>query len=323
MRCRRGFTLIEVLVVISITGLLLALLLPAVQGAREAARRLQCQANIKQIGLAMANYVSSLRVLPFGVGGGGPPGVVPRWSAQSQLLLHLEQVSLFNSLNFSCLPWVHDSTFGPVNQTALAVKIAIFLCPSDKDGIIEERAIAHNNYRCCAGSKPYNLAADTPDMTGRNDGAFWYQSSIRLANFRDGTSTTALISERCLGDSNRPDLLGDYYMTAPSVVACAAASTLSAPRFASPVEWSGERWGDGNVFYTRYQHVLGPNRPSCLFGSEDFEGQVLVTATSRHSGGVNLATADGSVRFVRDQVNPAVWKALGTIAGRDIASGEY
>ncbi len=323
MRPRRGFTLVEVLVVIAVIGLIVALLLPAVQSAREAAHRLQCQANMKQIGLAAANYISSLGVLPFGVGGGGPPGVLPRWSAQSQLLLHLEQIHLYNNLNFSCLPWTHEPTYGPPNQTALAVKVAIFLCPSDTDGIIEKTGIAHNNYRCSAGSYPYNLAADSPDMTGRNDGAFWYQSAVRPADFRDGMSATALLSERCLGNSTRPDPLGDYYTTAPSVVACAAAGPMTAPRFTSPVEWSGERWGDGNAFYTRYQHILGPNQPSCLFGSEDFEGQVLVTATSRHSGGVNLATADGSVRFVRNGVSVAVWKALGTIDSGEAVLGEY
>src|SRR5262245_1019233 len=108
----RGFTLIEVLVVIAIIGLLIALLLPAVQAAREAARRLQCQNNLKQIGLALANYESSKGCYPFGVGGGGPigsdPGSVSRWSAHSQLLPELEQGTVFNALNFGFVPWGHE-----------------------------------------------------------------------------------------------------------------------------------------------------------------------------------------------------------------------
>ena len=118
-RKQRAFTLIELLVVIAVIGVLTALLLPAVQAAREAARRAQCSNNLKQIGLALANYQSALRVYPFGVGGGGPPGnVVNRWSAQSQLLPYLEQPALFNALNFVGTPWLnYNPVFGPMNQT--------------------------------------------------------------------------------------------------------------------------------------------------------------------------------------------------------------
>ena len=200
----RGFTLIELLVVIAIIAILIGLLLPAVQAARESGRKLQCQNNLKQIGLALANYETTLQVLPFGVGGGGPPGFVPRWSSQSQLLPFLEQGPLFHSLNFADVPWGHHDTYSPPNLTALRVQLAGFFCPSDSDTINDLYGLAHNNYRASAGTLPYNLRDDSPDLTGKNNGAFWYQSSTRLAAIRDGTAGTAAFSERCLGTPNAP-----------------------------------------------------------------------------------------------------------------------
>jgi prepilin-type N-terminal cleavage/methylation domain-containing protein/prepilin-type processing-associated H-X9-DG protein len=326
---RRGFTLIELLVVIAIIGILIGLLLPAVQAAREAARRMQCENNLKQIGLALANYEAAYTVYPFGVGGGGPPGQAPtvflRWSTQSQLLAYLEQSNVYNTLNFSGLPWLHDPVVGPMNQTALVTRVSTFLCPSDIDQILELNNLAHINYRACAGTLPYDLAADSPDGTGRNNGAFWYQSAVRLASITDGTSNTAVFSERCLGNSYSPDLLADYYLTDNQISSCLAAGPLTTPRFTLPREWSGERWGDGDMLYTRYHHIFPPKRPSCILGgTQDYDSPDLVTATSRHPGGVNLMLADGSVRFVKETVNSTVWNSLGTIGGGEtIASGSY
>src|SRR5262245_24535536 len=169
----RGFTLVEVLVVITAIGLLIALLLPAVQAAREAARRVQCQNNLKQIGLALANYEASKACYPFGVGGGGPPGADPgslsRWSAHSRLLPALEQGAAFNALDFALVPWGHEPTLSPPTLTALTTRIAGFLCPSDQDAIAELHNLAHNNYRACAGTRPYNVRLGSPDNRGVND----------------------------------------------------------------------------------------------------------------------------------------------------------
>jgi prepilin-type N-terminal cleavage/methylation domain-containing protein/prepilin-type processing-associated H-X9-DG protein len=317
---RRGFTLIELLVVISIVALLIALLLPAVQAAREAARRLQCQNNLKQIGLALANYETALQVNPFGVGGTGPFGYVPRWSPQSQFLPWLEQVQLFNSLNFTGIPWTGQPQFSPPNVTALSVHIAGFLCSSDTDQV--DDSVGHNNYRASAGTLPYDLRDDSPTKTGQNTGAFWYQSSVRISAIRDGTSMTAMFSERCLGVPARPDILADYYVTAPSIPACSRATPGLTPRYDTSGQWSGGRWGDGCMLYTRFHSIFVPNQPSCNFGSDDWNGQEIVTATSRHPGGVNLMLADGSVRFVADTINLGVWQALGTIAGGEIVSAD-
>jgi prepilin-type N-terminal cleavage/methylation domain-containing protein len=266
MRGARGFTLIELLVVIFIIGVLIALILPAVQAAREAGRRLQCQNNLKQIGLAAASYETTIGAFPFGVGGAGPPGAVGRWSAQSQLLRHLEQAPVYDAINFSFIPWGHFGGLSAPNQTALSTRIEVFLCPSDSDRIVESFGMAHNNYRACAGSLPYNLAAGSPDGRGRNDGLFWLGSALRPARVSDGLSTTAMFSERCLGNSGDP--LGDYYLADPPLDSCEGAGP-ALPQLWGTVEWSGQRWGDGNVFYTRYHHILPPNRPSCNFGRDD------------------------------------------------------
>jgi prepilin-type N-terminal cleavage/methylation domain-containing protein len=167
--CRnRGFTLIELMVVILIIGVLCSLLMPAVATSREAARRGQCLNNLKQLALAAASYETIHEAFPYGVGGGAPPGPgrVPRWSAHSQLLIALEQVNAYDAINFGGVAWMADQVFGPPNQTALATKIAVFPCPSDSDWSADPFDLGHVNYRGNAGTLPYNLAADSPDGTG-------------------------------------------------------------------------------------------------------------------------------------------------------------
>ena len=223
MRRPSAFTLVEVLVVIAIIGILVALLLPAVQAAREANRRLHCQNNLRQLGLALTSYEAAVGAFPFGVGGTGVPGRVPRWSAQSRMLAHLEQEAIFNAINVNFLPWSFEP-LGSANLTAVSARIAVFLCPSDSDLIADEGQMGHNSYRATAGTKPYNLAADSADGTGRNDGVFWFQSAVRTAMLTDGTSNTAIFSERCLGTFPQPDPKGDYYLTDQSTADCDQAS---------------------------------------------------------------------------------------------------
>jgi prepilin-type processing-associated H-X9-DG protein len=236
-------------------------------------------------------------------------------------LIWLDLTNVYNSLNFGGVAWMADPVYGPPNQTGLATKIGFFLCPSDSDWSSDPYDLGHTNYRGNAGTLPYNLAADSPDGTGRNDGVFWFQSAVGPAAIQDGTCFTALFSERCLGTSAWPDLKGDYYMNGKAESTCLTVTPGVTARYGVPHERSGQRWGDGGLFYTRYNHVFPPNRPSCLLGgTTDYDSQVIVSATSRHPGGVNLATVDGSVHFSRDQVAPWLWRAQGTIAGSEVCS---
>jgi prepilin-type N-terminal cleavage/methylation domain-containing protein/prepilin-type processing-associated H-X9-DG protein len=301
-RLTRAFTLIEVLVVVALIGIVVALLIPAVQMAREASRRAGCVNNLKQIGLALAAYETTHSAYPFGVGGGAPPSFLPRWSAHSQLLTFLEQNAVYHSLNFSGLPWAHNDRYGTENETAVLTRITVFLCPSDVDFIADRDGMACNHYRACAGTKPINLVDDLVNNTGRNDGTFWFQSAIRISAISDGTSNTSVFSERCLGNATNADSLGDIYEVSPTITACEDAGPTTARRYAHSLEWSGQRWSDGNAFYTRYHHYLTPQMASCTTGTVDYSGDVAMTATSRHPGGVNVLTADGAVRFVKQTV---------------------
>jgi prepilin-type processing-associated H-X9-DG protein len=191
---------------------------------------------------------------------------------------------------------------------------------SDSDEIeVEEdpQGQAHNNYRANAGTLPHNFAADSPDGTGLNTGPFWFQSSVRPTSVTDGLSNTGFFSERCLGIPAYSDPLADYYYS--NSIDTRRTPSNATPRYRHPYEWSGERWSDGNKFYTRYQHIFPPQSPSCILGgTQDYNNPVLVTATSRHRGGVNLLLGDGSVRFIKQTISQKVWMALGTVSGGEV-----
>jgi prepilin-type N-terminal cleavage/methylation domain-containing protein len=328
---RRAFTLIELLVAVAIIGLLIALLLPAVQSAREASRRMQCLANLRQLGIGLQNYLTACSVFPFGVGADADGLIATvtspqsrRYSLHSQLLPYIEQVAVFHAINFWVQPFTsgdpsRTTDAGP-NETAACIAIEVFLCPSDFNRM-PSRPWGQTNYRSCNGGS----------WSGRaGDGIFGQSTRIGPANIRDGMSNTAAMGERVRGhdDYQRLDPAADLFREAAPWTEeafrswCASLSDQEAasfPKHPSDAN-SGMTWLEGNMSWTRYNHVLPPGYKSCANGLT-WNG-VAMTSSSRHPGVINLLLGDGSARPVKDSIDPAVWKALGTIAGGEAVPGD-
>ncbi len=310
---RRAFTLIELLVVIAIIAVLIALLLPAVQAAREAARRMQCVNNLKQIGLAAHNYHDRVGALP----GAELAYNVTSFSALTHLLGSMEQTTVYNSINFS-MP-----NGDPTNNTALVTRVNTFICPSDVADPHPEYG-GQTNYMAEMGSWIVWMQASGPNAgLAPPNGMFYGDSATRIADVTDGTSNTGLFSERILADFNTGIVspIADVFFSpaqpttvAAAVQACQAINIYD-PASAFPL-FMGAPWINGQHVFL---NVTTPNTRSCGFFSAL---RAAMPPSSRHSGGVNFLLADGSVRFVKDSVSPTVWSALGTRNGGEIISSD-
>jgi prepilin-type N-terminal cleavage/methylation domain-containing protein/prepilin-type processing-associated H-X9-DG protein len=312
---RRGFTLTELLVVIGIIGVLLALLLPAVQKVREAASRARCVHNLHQLGLATHMYHDEQGRFPPGYQTRQTaryPGIPPflfRWSMLAELTPYVEQGNLRDALDMT-IP-LYSSGSGdvfPTNQFAVSQRVDVFLCPSDTQTAIDPR-FEPVNYVGCVGSGA-NSGCRSPA-----DGIFYNNSRTSMAEITDGLSNTALMSEQLLGpggpaltDAGQVDPRLHYAVAhARQPVTengCAAAQLWMTDR--------GARWADGDVLFGLYDHHYAPNAAQWDCLAIDFSWKA---ARSRHIGGVNLLLADGSVRFVGNGVDLAAWRAAGTRAG--------
>jgi len=350
---RRGFTLIELLVVIAIIGVLVALLLPAVQSAREAARRAQCSNNMKQIGLALHNYESAQGSFPWSQGttatqypkanngqmpwNGGNGDEWTNFSALALMLPFMEQQPIYNAINFSfganwyTLPGSDD----PVQLTAISAGIATFLCPSDA-------GVGRNNYMVSNGgnydwwSRGQCAGAITRPQPGGvlNIG--------RIAAVVDGTSNTIAFSERTRGDGDggtqTPSDVWNAVPVPPFPAFCvnnpadfaalpAAIQTCNSFKQTNPgSHWSfsGWYWAAADYNQTVFNFFLTPNSKNadCSPWGGVATGYGFMTARSYHPGGVNVTMADGSVKFLKDSIDQKVWIGLGTRSGREVISSD-
>jgi prepilin-type N-terminal cleavage/methylation domain-containing protein/prepilin-type processing-associated H-X9-DG protein len=369
MRCRQrsrgrlGFTLIELLVVIAIIAVLIALLLPAVQSAREAARRAQCVNNLKQLGLAVHNYVSQVNTFPAMT----VPNYYNDWlyrCAWTVLILpEVEQSAVYNSLNLN----ISLSAAG--NNTGGLVQLASLLCPSESISQRPSSFWGTCNYVGNMGgpgtiSMYSGIIVPAPENQGLQGliqpdppGYYWNNGKnafFGISSVTDGTSNTAMFSERLIGLASDADILrgsgdalrseftasvdlpptvldtGNVQLALSFVRAC-----QSIP--ATQVDTTGASNGPGwNWFFTfpefstqlSYNHFMTPNQISCTYPSDPAPGWGgtwgAITANSNHPGGVNVGFADGSVRFIKNSVNLQTWWALGSRnVGEVISSDAY
>jgi prepilin-type N-terminal cleavage/methylation domain-containing protein len=310
VRPRLAFTLVELLVVIAIIGVLVGLLLPAVQSAREAARRMQCSNNLKQMGLALHNYESAYKMFPAGRTALGI-------STHAAILPFLEQSNVADLVDPK-VAWNHAN-----NVTATRTFVPGFNCPSDSQ-FPHPAGLAGTTYRANQGSGilwglPPTNTADPNFGLPEPDGVFYLEKRMKFRDILDGTAHTAAFSEHGQGDfSNAISSPTDTFwpMTTPlngdeAYRQCEAIDPMDLTF--QRVSDIGAPWVYGYHSTTIYMHGSPPNRRSCMFPP----GRISTTAKSSHVGGVMVARCDGSVTFVTDSVNLAIWRAMGTRATRE------
>jgi prepilin-type N-terminal cleavage/methylation domain-containing protein/prepilin-type processing-associated H-X9-DG protein len=351
---RSAFTLIELLVVIAIIGVLIALLLPAVQAAREAARRSQCINNLKQIGLALHNYESTNSTFPPGRTNTYVTGSGHCWGAYSQMLPYLELANIFDSMNFSMNPDPdYTNSSAVVNMTAAVVVVDTFLCPSDGGPPLVQVGAgmySGHNYLLNVGSG-YSVVQRPPSPMTPPNGTLYENSRVRFADLRDGTSNTVAISESIRSTAGAPtgfsgpaifavDPLGGFVITGNNTAGNGPPITSDADYVTrcltgTPVGFQptrGIKWLYGAPGHSMYNHRRPPNDKhyDCRGGlphsdksPADWQNLSLnITARSYHPGGVNSLFCDGHVQFIKDTVNVFTWQALGSRNGGEVVSAD-
>jgi prepilin-type N-terminal cleavage/methylation domain-containing protein/prepilin-type processing-associated H-X9-DG protein len=304
-RVPRAFTLIEVLVVIAIIGVLVALLLPAVQAAREAARRAQCANNLKQIGLAMHNYHESHNTFPPGyvmltkTVAPDSPEIGPGWGWGTMILNGLEQKAIYDSINFDL------AITDPGSRTARTTILNSYICPSstgrtgpvvlqDASGNPLVSDLSAGNYLASAGQL-------TPEeFPAENNGVFYRNSRIGASQITDGLSQTLMAGER---SRNLAD--ASWVGVIPFAQVCTNPS------------WRVRECDTGCVLTLGH---TGPSPDQSWVDVPNYKGAGADDFWSLHPGGCNFLFCDGSVRFIKETVNPHTFSFLSTSAGNEVLS---
>ncbi|MFN5757641.1 MAG: DUF1559 domain-containing protein [Planctomycetia bacterium] len=328
---RCGVTLVELLVVVAIIGTLAGILLPAVQQARETGRRASCANNFHQLGLAMLNHESARRVFPIGSESRPWPAqpLHPhqfyRWSALAHLTPYFENEDILRGLDLSVPLYGTGFQVMPQNQAIVSMVVPMFLCPSDR-GVSVADGFGPTNYAACAGS---GAGGGTPFQT---DGMCFINSKTRSAHVTDGLSKTSLMSESILGDG--PEAFSDRaFVNNVTTYAFIFSTPLTENRCSRATSWNytnrrGFSWANGEYRTGLYNHARTPNSSLIDCIGVDMASDVRIqyagygwrAARSRHPGGVNVLMADGSGQFVEDGVDAAVWRAVSTRAGGEVAA---
>jgi prepilin-type N-terminal cleavage/methylation domain-containing protein/prepilin-type processing-associated H-X9-DG protein len=326
---RKAFTLIELLVVIAIIAILIGLLLPAIQKVRAAAARLQCQNNLKQLGLASHNYESAYGTLPPGAGPTpkNNPAANSRASVQAVVLAYVEQANIYNLFDLT-----QDVNSSAANATARLQQVPIYMCPADTS-LAKQGNAGRSNYFGNIGAQAYTAGSQTSPLGGTfyyipRNGAQYDPKGFRFSDILDGTSNTAMFSEVRRGNNTagtyQPQDVRLVPFNNPAVDDFTPPATCNATS-GSAVRYAGLQYYRNLMATSLYTHTRLPNSPSgdcqdTLQRAGDtgtlFAGHI--TARSYHTGGVNVCLADGSVRFVRDTISLQTWQALGTRAGNEI-----
>ena len=366
---RVGFTLVELLVVIAIIGILVGLLLPAVQAAREAARRMQCSNNLHNLALAMHNcHDVNKRFTPSShdltwknkLNSGNS---YERLSYLCGLLPFIEQPAIYNQIAPFALaggrPWnFGDAGSNPANPSPFKANIPTFRCPSDRVQI-QISDVKPTNYVCNRG----DLYLNSGDWEWRGAFSNGERGAGTFASIKDGSSNTIMLSELAIGRTNGTSGVDSLIEgTARNLIGpvggaftpslCLSAKGPNRTLVASSLQYTwddtgwgkGRRWGDSLNAFTCFFTILPPNGPTC--SNDNAEGNAMPTASSHHTGGVNVAMCDGSVKFVAETIdagNPAfvvpvpsndsntrhyagpsywgVWGAMGSAIGGETTAG--
>ncbi|MDR2345760.1 MAG: DUF1559 domain-containing protein, partial [Planctomycetaceae bacterium] len=330
---KTGFTLVELLVVIAIIGVLIALLLPAVQAAREAARRIQCSSNQRQWLIALHNYHDVNQSLPpHGIrdvtsGGDGGPGALPR------VLPFIEQVALSQSFDYSVGVFGGGSGVSSYYQSLANIKLKILTCPSDNrfggERNLHNTMVVGGSYCVCRGSGVGTAGRMDTATTIYSDGIFRWGHQLALEHIADGTSNTLALSEGlyALGTTGLSSATGSarypiYQRTFISGTAADLTDDMDVPAFcAANNSGRGEHctfWLPSRQTYMTFNTYLAPNQQNASdIWNQSESGtnghtHLFIAARSGHPSGVVTCNADASVQFINNNVNRRVWANLGT-----------